>query len=104
MTSSGIVSTQKFEEFLRLNSPSLSLVVEEISKTTAVFRSIISSTRNEQQFPNCKFHIMVTDTYGMNVYNRTKPISSLISRITLEGLRPFHRYSVDAQVLGFYIS
>uniref|UniRef100_A0A158Q3K5 Protein-tyrosine-phosphatase n=1 Tax=Dracunculus medinensis TaxID=318479 RepID=A0A158Q3K5_DRAME len=99
VTSSGIVSTQKFEEFLRLNSPSLSLVVEEISKTTAVFRSIISSTRNEQQFPNCKFHIMVTDTYGMNVYNRTKPISSLISRITLEGLRPFHRYSVDAQIV-----
>ena len=105
VTSSGIVSTNRYEEHLRTSAPLISLSVDQISKNTAVLK-IQVITNQEKQFSvssdisECILNIVVMDTHSTVIYDRTlKMIDSVVPSILLEGLRPFHQYSINSQII-----
>ncbi|VBB26466.1 unnamed protein product [Acanthocheilonema viteae] len=98
VTKSGIASAQKFEELLRISAPKVNITAKEIAKSTASFRATLESPVIFDP-PECSLHIVVLDMHNMTIYDRTTPLTPEISPIVLEGLRPYHRYTINSQII-----
>uniref|UniRef100_A0A8R1XN36 Fibronectin type-III domain-containing protein n=1 Tax=Onchocerca volvulus TaxID=6282 RepID=A0A8R1XN36_ONCVO len=98
VTKSGIASAQKFEELLRISAPQVNITAKEIAKSTASFRVILESPVIFDP-PECSLHVAVSDMRNMTIYDRTTPLTPEISPVVLEGLRPYHRYVINSQVI-----
>lgn len=94
---------EKFEELLRISAPLVNITAEEIAKSAATFRVTLQSPVVFDP-PECSLHIMVLDMLNMTIYDRTTPLTPEISPIVLEGLRPYHRYTINSQVNIFVAS
>uniref|UniRef100_A0A7E4VXE1 protein-tyrosine-phosphatase n=1 Tax=Panagrellus redivivus TaxID=6233 RepID=A0A7E4VXE1_PANRE len=105
VTSSGIVSTQKFEEYIRMSAPFVNLATEQITKNTAMLRINVAANP-ERDFAvaadvsDCSLNVVVTDTQATAIYDRTLRLQdSTVPAILLEGLRPYHRYAINSQII-----
>lgn len=82
---------------MRLSAPSITVTPEEISKSTATFR-ITNTSPVSSDSSACNLHVVVLDTHVMAVYDRTTPLTAEISPIVLQGLRSYHKYTINSQV------
>jgi hypothetical protein len=69
VTSSGIVSTKRFEEFFRLSAPVVDLRVTKISKNTAVVQIAVPSSSDRlhqvsSYFNDCNLNVVVLDMHS----------------------------------------
>uniref|UniRef100_A0AC35FTE1 Fibronectin type-III domain-containing protein n=1 Tax=Panagrolaimus sp. PS1159 TaxID=55785 RepID=A0AC35FTE1_9BILA len=105
VTSSGIVSTNRFEQFLRMSAPIVNLGIEQITKNTAVLKINVVTNQEKQyavssDISDCNFNVVVMDTQSTVIYDRTLRMQdSTMPSILLEGLRPFHKYSINSQII-----
>lgn len=97
VTKSGIVSAQRFEEMHRMSAPSVNVTTEEIAKTTAVFRIALDTVDNVD-LDECSISLIVLDMHGTSIYEGTVRLSKQPARVPLHGLRPYHKYAINAQV------
>lgn len=95
MTRSGIVSSGRFDEFIRTSAPVVDFAVENLSKNSAVLRARAESAGVDSA--DCSLNVVVLDTHGMIVFDRTLAFEQL-APIAMTGLRPFHKYTMNAQV------
>jgi hypothetical protein len=107
VTSSGIVSAQRFEQHLRLNPPQLDLAVGQLSATSAtlqafLFRSpgAVAANANSAISPHCQLHVLVSDSSTSELLlDRTLSLADQKSlSLAVEGLRPWRKYAANAQV------
>ncbi|KHN72371.1 Tyrosine-protein phosphatase 10D [Toxocara canis] len=98
VTKSGIVSAQRFEEMHRMSAPSVNVTTEEIAKTTAVFRIALDTVDNVD-LDECSISLIVLDMHGTSIYEGTVRLSKQPARVPLHGLRPYHKYAINAQII-----
>ncbi|KAH7716570.1 Protein-tyrosine phosphatase [Aphelenchoides avenae] len=105
VTSSGIVSTQRFEEFIRITAPVVELRIDKVSKNSAALQVSVANPE-DRRFPvspdmsDCVLNVMVMDEHSLAIYDRSITLQATsMPPIPLEGLRPFHRYVVNSQVV-----
>lgn len=105
VTSSGIVSTNRFEQYLRMSAPIVNLDIDQITKNTAVLKINVVTNQDKQyavsaDISDCNFNVVVMDTQSTIIYDRTLRMQdSTMPSILLEGLRPFHKYSINSQII-----
>uniref|UniRef100_A0A183DJ95 Fibronectin type-III domain-containing protein n=1 Tax=Gongylonema pulchrum TaxID=637853 RepID=A0A183DJ95_9BILA len=75
----------------------VNITAEEIAKSSATFRVTLRSAVVFDP-PECSLHIVVLDMRSMTIYDRITPITPTISPIVLEGLRPYHRYTIRSEL------
>uniref|UniRef100_F1KQ32 Tyrosine-protein phosphatase 10D n=1 Tax=Ascaris suum TaxID=6253 RepID=F1KQ32_ASCSU len=97
VTKSGIVSSQRFEELHRMSAPSVNITTDEIAKVTAAFRVAIDTEKNVDA-DECAVSLIVLDMHGASVYDRSLRLSRQPAHVLLDGLRPYHKYTINAQV------
>ncbi|KAI6184291.1 Protein-tyrosine-phosphatase [Aphelenchoides bicaudatus] len=104
VTSSGIVSTQKFEELRRLSPPSIAVSVENITRNSATMKVSVVSFMDDFLHPvngdisECSLNIVVIDSTGMTVLDKLLSFNEL-SGILMDGLRPYHTYTLKPKVV-----
>ncbi|VDM97045.1 unnamed protein product [Thelazia callipaeda] len=98
VTKSGIASEEKYEQIFRISAPFINITREEVAKSTATFRVVLESPIISDP-PECNLHIVVVDMRNMTIYDRITPLIPEISPIVLEGLRPYHRYTINSQIM-----
>ncbi|KAI6178884.1 Protein-tyrosine-phosphatase [Aphelenchoides besseyi] len=106
VTSSGIVSTQKFVEMRRLAPPAVDVRVERISKSSAVVRIAVLAFIEDPRHPvvgdstDCSLNLIVVDAFGEKVLDRRLSFAELSApSVHLDGLRPFHKYHLRPKVI-----
>ncbi|KAL7072525.1 hypothetical protein ACQ4LE_008066 [Meloidogyne hapla] len=125
VTSSGIVSERRFEQFLRKSAPQLDLAVGHLSSRAATIQTFyISGTNNDNQSniknvkneklqisPQCQLQIQVVDslssqlidertlTLSQNEQNLKVLSNSHLPSLSLDGLRPWRKYTVNGEVI-----
>ena len=97
VTKSGIVSALRFEEYMRIGAPSMNITTEDVAKTSAQFRLVLlESVLIESS--ECNINAVVFDMHSMAVYDKTLSLTSDMAPIFLQGLRPYHKYTINIQV------
>uniref|UniRef100_A0A915ASM2 protein-tyrosine-phosphatase n=1 Tax=Parascaris univalens TaxID=6257 RepID=A0A915ASM2_PARUN len=97
VTKSGIVSSQRFEELHRMSAPSVNITTDEIAKVTAAF-CVAFDTEKNVDADECSVSLIVLDMHGASVYDRSLQLSTQPAHVLLDGLRPYHKYTINAQV------
>ncbi|ETN76437.1 fibronectin type III domain protein [Necator americanus] len=97
VTKSGIVSETRFNEHFRLSAPPVNVSVHGITRTSAtLYSSFISA---EEADGECFLNVVVLDMHSHVVLDKTlRTRSKSLPSIELNGLRPFHKYSVNSKV------
>ncbi|KAL3123411.1 hypothetical protein niasHT_004583 [Heterodera trifolii] len=118
VTSSGIVSEQRFEQFVRVRPPQLDLTVGQLSARSATLQAFLfrpkhfsngtfasgtSATPPSSISPQCHLHVIVSQVaFGTSevVTDRTLPLGDQRSppSMALTELKPWHKYVADPQV------
>lgn len=129
VTSSGIVSERRFEQFLRTNPPRLDLAVGQLSSRSATIQAFLfrppppppkrrnqtmdfaTSSASPPSPPSsqCQLQVVVTEAFsGELLLERYLPLANQLSpSLALDGLKPWRKYAASAQVilqegLGFF--
>uniref|UniRef100_A0A183BMR4 Protein-tyrosine-phosphatase n=1 Tax=Globodera pallida TaxID=36090 RepID=A0A183BMR4_GLOPA len=119
VTSSGIVSEQRFEQFIRVRPPQLDLTVGQLSARSTTLQAFLYRPKHHNNGTSstiaprgvdetalisaqCHLHVVVTDALDSAevVTDRTLSLSDQRASpsVALVGLKPFHKYVADAQV------
>ncbi|KIH47518.1 fibronectin type III domain protein [Ancylostoma duodenale] len=102
VTKSGIVSETRFNEHFRLSAPPVNVSVNTITRTSAAlqaaFVSSVSAPGPEDADGECFLNIVVLDMHSHVVLDKTlRAQSNAFSAVELNGLRPFHKYTVNSK-------
>ncbi|CAJ0581335.1 unnamed protein product, partial [Mesorhabditis spiculigera] len=101
VTRTGIVSEARYNESLRMAAPPVSLILDAVTHTTATlkFHTNFSDPVNSTPNPECQLSVTVSDMHQMVVFDRRLPLSVDMPPLALTGLRPYHKYNVNSQVI-----
>uniref|UniRef100_A0A915EGL5 protein-tyrosine-phosphatase n=1 Tax=Ditylenchus dipsaci TaxID=166011 RepID=A0A915EGL5_9BILA len=112
VTSSGIVSKHRFEQYFRLSSPLVEVAIGQITKSSAMIQAFVikgasdlmtttGSYASAAISSECVLNIVVLDGYSVVVYDKTLVLknSGGAPSLPLAGLRPFFKYTVNSQVI-----
>ncbi|KAI1720266.1 protein-tyrosine phosphatase domain-containing protein [Ditylenchus destructor] len=122
VTSSGIVSKHRLEQFFRLDPPVVEIAVGQISKNSAMIQAFVikslagntdllrpSAITTTSAWPeprpitvsnDCVLKIVVLDSHSNIIYDRTLPLKdNSAPSLPLDGLRPFFKYTINSQVI-----
>lgn len=110
VTNTGIVSVDKYEEFLRLSPPIVDVKVSNVAKTTALIRITVTSFMEDPLHPvigdlsDCSLNLVVLDESNMSVLEKRLNFGDLNApSMPIDGLRPYHKYTMNSKVcLLFY--
>lgn len=80
-----------------MSAPSVNITTDEIAKVTAAFRVAIDTEKNVDA-DECAVSLIVLDMHGASVYDRSLRLSRQPAHVLLDGLRPYHKYTINAQV------
>ncbi|RCN33711.1 fibronectin type III domain protein [Ancylostoma caninum] len=97
VTKSGIVSETRFNEHFRLSAPPVNVSVNAITRTSAALQAAFVSS--EDADGECFLNIVVLDMHSHVVLDKTlRAQSNAFSAVELNGLRPFHKYTVNSKI------
>ncbi|CAD5215307.1 unnamed protein product [Bursaphelenchus xylophilus] len=106
VTNSGIVSLNKFEEFIRLSPPSVDVKVDKVDKREVAIRISVTSFMIDPLHPvigdlsDCLLHLQVVDEKNTVILERSINFVDLNAPIVkLNGLLPYHNYNVNSMVI-----
>uniref|UniRef100_A0A0N5AJA9 Protein-tyrosine-phosphatase n=1 Tax=Syphacia muris TaxID=451379 RepID=A0A0N5AJA9_9BILA len=98
VTKFGIVSIERFEEYIRLSVPAMNLTVENVTKSSAKFYFQYSdSVRLDRT--ECYINVLVLDMHSSAIYNRSLSLATDIVPVLLNDLRPYHKYTINTQII-----
>ncbi|VDO21377.1 unnamed protein product [Heligmosomoides polygyrus] len=98
VTKSGIVSETRFNDFFRMSAPPANVSVHSITRTSAILESVFVSP--EEADPECHLKAVVMDMHSHVVLDKTlKPQAAVFPPIELNGLRPYHKYTVSTKIV-----
>uniref|UniRef100_A0A158P6K0 Protein-tyrosine-phosphatase n=1 Tax=Angiostrongylus cantonensis TaxID=6313 RepID=A0A158P6K0_ANGCA len=93
VTKSGIVSETRFNEYFRMSAPGVNMTVHSITQTSAILHLVFLSD------VGVFLNVVVIDMHGHVVLDKTqKAHGNVLSEIKLNGLRPYHKYSLNAKI------
>ncbi|VDM52330.1 unnamed protein product [Angiostrongylus costaricensis] len=103
VTKSGIVSETRFNEYFRMSPPGVNMSVHSITQTSAtlhlVFPYDVGFFVPDNPDPQSELNVVVIDMHGHVVLDKTqKAHGNVLSEIKLNGLRPYHKYSLNAKI------
>uniref|UniRef100_A0AC35U5L6 Protein-tyrosine-phosphatase n=1 Tax=Rhabditophanes sp. KR3021 TaxID=114890 RepID=A0AC35U5L6_9BILA len=105
VTSTGIVSNEKFDQTMRITLTTLEISTENLSKQST--EVTITDTGNLSEWhensQDCKLSVAVSDGSGLkNVYEKdiqmNKPNFSKASKIRLDNLKAYTKYTINSQI------
>ncbi|CAJ0958775.1 unnamed protein product, partial [Mesorhabditis belari] len=101
VTRTGIVSEARYNESIRMAAPSISLLLDTVTHTSGTLKIDANLTDPLHGAPNpdCQLSVTVNDMHQMVVFDRRLPLSSDMPPLELTGLRPYHKYNVNSQVI-----
>ncbi|KAJ1359430.1 hypothetical protein KIN20_018155 [Parelaphostrongylus tenuis] len=80
-----------------MSPPAVNMSVHSITQTSATLHSVFLSDNDPD--PQSVLNVVVIDMHGHVVLDKTqKPQSNVFAEIKLNGLRPYHKYSVNAKI------
>ncbi|CAI4232543.1 unnamed protein product [Auanema sp. JU1783] len=97
VTKSGIVSETRYNETMRISSPAVNATLHDVTRTSAVLNLTLSS--KSDIYPDCNLAIVVYDMFSQIVFQKQLPIQAFLPVIELNGLRPFHKYTINNQII-----
>lgn len=78
----------------------MNVTTDEVTKNSAKFRFV---HRDALQFGSseCFINVVVFDMHSVAIYNRTLAFLPETAPVLLQGLRPYHKYTINTQVLVY---
>jgi len=102
VTSSGIVSEHRFEQFIRTNAPKLDLAIGQLSAHSATLQAFLFRPKhsNGPISGQCQLQVIVSDSITSELLlDHSLPLSEQKSpSLSLDGLKPWRKYSANGQV------
>ncbi|PIO75344.1 fibronectin type III domain protein [Teladorsagia circumcincta] len=96
VTKSGIVSETRYNDFFRMSAPPVNISVHAVTRSSAVLHAAFISP--DEADPECVLNAVVLDMHSHVVLDKTlKAQSKTFTPIELNGLRPFHKYTVNSK-------
>uniref|UniRef100_A0A1I7UYX2 protein-tyrosine-phosphatase n=1 Tax=Caenorhabditis tropicalis TaxID=1561998 RepID=A0A1I7UYX2_9PELO len=100
VTKTGIISETRHNETIRMSSPAVNVSLESVTRSSATLRIVFASHHDSTSISNCQMHIVVRDMNGKSVFDKRMQLTSTFSPLlSLDGLRPFHKYTVNTQII-----
>lgn len=100
VTKTGIISETRHNETIRMSSPAVNVSLESVTRSSATLRIVFATHHDSTSIANCQMHIVVRDMNGKSVFDKRMQLtSSFAPLLNLDGLRPFHKYTVNTQII-----
>uniref|UniRef100_A0A1I7X9F5 Protein-tyrosine-phosphatase n=1 Tax=Heterorhabditis bacteriophora TaxID=37862 RepID=A0A1I7X9F5_HETBA len=105
VTKSGIVSESRYNESMRISAPPVSVSLDNVTRTsgtlqlTMITQTVQSSDVNSETVPDCQLHIVVLDMHSQVVFDKHLQLATTMPQIDLNGLRPFHKYTINTKII-----
>ncbi|KAK5980909.1 Fibronectin type-III domain-containing protein [Trichostrongylus colubriformis] len=97
VTKSGIVSESRYNDYFRMSAPPVNISVHDVTRSSAVLHAAFISFEEVDQ--ECVLNAVVLDMHSHVVLDKTlKAQSQNFTPIELNGLRPFHKYTVNSKI------
>ncbi|KJH52027.1 fibronectin type III domain protein [Dictyocaulus viviparus] len=97
VTKSGIVSETRFDEYFRMSAAPVNVSIHSITQTSAVINTVFISAGDVD--PESVLNVVVIDMHGHVVFDKSqKSRDKIFSEIKLNGLRPYHKYTVNTKI------
>lgn len=117
VTTSGIVSKNRFEKFYRLEAPLVEIKVGQVLKNSAIIQAFLIHSNYAHNLENnkplsskiseeCILNIVVMDRHSLIILNKLLNLKdNSAPSLSLDGLRPYYKYTVNSQVIfGFFLT
>lgn len=99
MTKTGIISETRYNESFRISSPSVNVSLETVTRTEATLRLHLIG-KSDEVVSDCYVSLVVLDMHSTAVLDKKIPlVLTSLPLVSLIGLRPFHKYTVNTQVI-----
>uniref|UniRef100_A0A8R1HSX7 protein-tyrosine-phosphatase n=1 Tax=Caenorhabditis japonica TaxID=281687 RepID=A0A8R1HSX7_CAEJA len=100
VTKTGIISETRHNETIRMSSPAVNVSLEGVTRSSATLRIVFASHHDSTSVANCQIHVVVRDMNGQSVFDKRMQLtSSFAPLLSLDGLRAFHKYTVNTQII-----
>lgn len=97
VTKSGIVSENRLDEMKRMSAPPVNVTLTEVTRTSSTLA--LSLLSDEEPLKECQLSVGVLDMHSQTVLDKRLPLTKPLPSIQLNGLRPFHKYTVNTQIV-----
>ncbi|PAV90119.1 hypothetical protein WR25_13324 isoform C [Diploscapter pachys] len=99
VTKTGIISETRYNESFRISSPSVNVSLETVTRTEATLRLHLIG-KSDEVVSDCYVSLVVLDMHSTAVLDKKIPlVLTSLPLVSLIGLRPFHKYTVNTQVI-----
>ncbi|CAD6191999.1 unnamed protein product [Caenorhabditis auriculariae] len=99
VTPTGIISDVQHDETIRMSSPPVNVTLEAVTRASATLK-LSSDSWEEATATDCQVSVVVRDMHAQIVFDKRLPLSTtLVPLLQLNGLRPFHKYTVNTQIV-----
>ncbi|PIC45517.1 hypothetical protein B9Z55_005509 [Caenorhabditis nigoni] len=100
VTKTGIISETRHNETIRMSSPAVNVSLESVTRSSATLRIVFATHHDSTSISNCQMHIVVRDMNGKSVFDKRMQLTSTFAPLlNLDGLKPFHKYTVNTQII-----
>ncbi|WKX93444.1 hypothetical protein Q1695_011037 [Nippostrongylus brasiliensis] len=97
VTKSGIVSETRYDDFFRMSAPPVNVSMHDVTRTSAALHSAFIAPDEADE--DCQLNAVVVDMHSHVVLDKTLTAQSkTFPDIEFNGLRPYHKYTVNAKV------